>query len=210
MEPISICRATAGLPAAGLSGLGCAVGEPPRARGPTLLAWLLAWLLTLVPLAGPAQQLARESAVKAAFLYKFGSFVEWPAGTFQAPAAPFVIGIYGDDAVATELEQITQGRDIEGHPVTVQRLKEGDELAPLHILFVGGQREGRIREVLSAVRGPVLTVTEGTVGTRPGAVLFFMQEQGRVRFGASLPAAGARGLKLSAKLLAVAQQVEGR
>jgi hypothetical protein len=153
---------------------------------------------------------ARESAIKAAFLYKFGSFVEWPPGVFRSATAPFLIGVYGDDAVAAELEQITQGRDIEGHPVVVQRLRESEEMAPLHVLYAGGPREARAREVLAAVRGPVLTVADGAIGGRPGPVLYFTQEQGRVRFCASLPAAAARSLKLSAKLLAVAQMVEGR
>jgi hypothetical protein len=153
---------------------------------------------------------ARESAIKAAFLYKFGSFVEWPPGVFRSATAPFLIGVFGDEAVAAELEQITQGRDIEGHPVVVQRLKETEELAPLHVLYAGGSRETRARDALAAARGPVLTVADGPIGGRPGPVLYFTQEQGRVRFSASLPAAAARGLKLSAKLLAVAQQVEGR
>jgi hypothetical protein len=153
---------------------------------------------------------ARESAVKAAFLYKFGSFVEWPAGTFRSPGAPFVIGVHGDDAVAAELEQITRGRAVEGHPVTVQRVRDGDDLTGLHILFAGGARESRARELLAQARGPVLTVADSALGGRPGAVLQFTREEGRVRFAASLDAAAARGLKLSSKLLVVAQSVEGR
>lgn len=152
--------------------------------------------------------LARESAVKAAFLYKFGSFVEWPAGTFRSPQSPFVIAVYGDDAVASELEQITQGRDVDGRPVEVQRVRSVEELRGVHLLFVGGARESRAREILEAVRGPVLTVANAPLGGRAAPVLHFSEEQGRVRFGASLPAAQARGLKLSAKLLAVAQHVE--
>jgi hypothetical protein len=151
--------------------------------------------------------LARESAVKAAFLYKFGSFVEWPAGSFRTPASPLVIGVWGDDAVASELEQITQGRDIDGRPVAVQRVRDAEDAGDLHILFAGGARESRAREVLGAVRGPVLTVANGPAGGR--AVLYFSEEQGRVRFSASLAAAATRGLRLSARLLAVAQHVEG-
>jgi hypothetical protein len=182
------------------------VARPPgRPRRLALLAWLLASATSLAH-----AQAARESAVKAAFLYKFGSFVEWPAASFRTASAPFVIGIFGDEAVALELEQIAHGRDIDGHPVSVQRVRDSDETAALHILFAGGPREGRIRDLLAATRGPVLTVTEGSVGARPGAVLFFLQDEGRVRFGASLTAASARGLKLSARLLAVAQMVEGR
>lgn len=207
MEPTRTCPAPAGLPMAGRSAF-AAAGRATAAWGArpswlALLAWLLVWSPGLVH-----AQAARESAVKAAFLYKFGSFVEWPTASFRATSAPFVIGIYADDAVASELEQITRGRDIDGHPVTVQRVRDSDETSPPHILYAGGAREGRVRELLAAVRGPVLTVTDGPTG--PGAVLFFLRDEGRVRFGASLPAAAARGLKLSARLLAVAQVVEGR
>lgn len=152
---------------------------------------------------------ARESAVKAAFLYRFGSFVEWPVGAFRSPDAPFVIGVFGDEAVASELEQLTQGRAIGSHPVTVRRVHDSADLRNLHILFVGGQREQRAREMVEAVRGPVLTVADSPIGGEPGPVLYFTRDAGRVRFGASLPAASARGIKLNAKLLAVAQQVEG-
>nr|WP_283254454.1 YfiR family protein [Ramlibacter paludis] len=153
---------------------------------------------------------ARESAVKAAYLYKFGSFVEWPPGTFRGPEDPLVIGVWGDDAVASELDQLARGRSIEGHPVKVLRLREAEDANPLHILFAGGPREGRIRDVLAAVRGPVLTVADVPVGGNPGPVLHFTRDDGRVRFNASVSAAAARNLKLSAKLLAVALQVESR
>ena len=182
----------------------------PRRLLPALLG---AWLLTAAWAAhGQAQGLGRlrDSAVKAAFLYKFGSFVEWPAGTFRSPGARFVIGVYGDDAVASELEQITEGREVEGHPVRVLRVRHNDDLAAVQILFAGGPRAGRARELLAAAHGPVLTVADGPIGGEPGPVLSFTEEEGRVRFVASLPAAAARGLKLSSRLLAVAQQVEGR
>ncbi|QJW83406.1 YfiR family protein [Ramlibacter terrae] len=171
-----------------------------------------AGLLLFAMAAAIAQNLglARASAVKAAFLYKFGSFVEWPAGAFRGPADPLVIGVFGDDAVAAELEQITQGRRIDNHPVQVRRVREADDVGALHILFVGGARDVRAREVLAAARGPVLTVAEAAGAGRTAPVLHFTEEEGRVRFGASLTAAAARGLKLSAKLLAVAQEVEGR
>jgi hypothetical protein len=153
--------------------------------------------------------LASESAVKAAFIYKFGGFVEWPAGAFRAPDDPLVIGVFGDDGIASELEQLTRGRFIDRHPVKVVRVREADELMPLHVLYAGGPRESRVREVLASVRGPVLTVTDGPVGGNPGPVLYFTEEDGRVRFHASITAAAAHNLKLSARLLAVAQQVEG-
>jgi hypothetical protein len=179
-----------------------------------LLLLLAAPCLALAAGAALAQSqelgLARASAVKAAFLYKFGTFVEWPPGAFESAAAPLVIGVYGDEAVAADLEQVTAGREVDGHPVRVRRIREFDDLPRLHILFAGGARESRVREVLAAARGPVLTVSDGSSGERLGAVLYFVQQEGRVRFGASPEAATARGLRLSAKLLAVAFEVEGR
>ena len=166
--------------------------------------------LLVLPARAQPLGLARESAVKAAYLYKFGSFVEWPEGSFRGATDPFLIGVYGDDGVASELEQMARGRSIEGHPVVVQRVRDADDLNALHLLFVGGPRESRIRELLAAARGPVLTVADGPVGGQPGPVLYFTQADGRVRFHASLAAAAARNLRLSAKLLAVAAQVEGR
>jgi len=163
-----------------------------------------------VPALAQPLGLAQASAVKAAFLYKFGSFVEWPPGSFRDTRDPFMIGVYGDDAVASELERLASGRSIEGHPVSVQRVRDSDDVNGLHLLFAGGPRESRIRELLNATRGPVLTVADGPVGGQPGPVLYFSLEEGRVRFNASMAAAAAHNIKLSAKLLAVAQQVEGR
>lgn len=183
---------------------GGAVARAVRALGAGLLLFAMA--------AAIAQNigLARASAVKAAFLYRFGSFVEWPAGAFRGPNEALVIGVFGDEAVAAELEQITQGRRIETHPVVVRRVRDADDVGALHILFVGGPRDVRARDVMAAARGPVLTVGESSGGGRTAPVLHFTEVEGRVRFSASLTVAAARGLKLSAKLLAVAQEVEGR
>lgn len=157
-----------------------------------------------------AQGTARESAVKAAFLYKFGGFVEWPAGSFSRPDDPMVIAVLANDAVAADLEQIVASRPVEGRPVAVRRVREGDPLAGVHVLMVGGNREGRLREAAAAAPGPVLVVAEFDGALYRGAVLNFVVDGGRVRFAASLSAAEQRGLRLSARLLAVAQSVEGR
>jgi hypothetical protein len=172
-------------------------------------AAFVALLAVLGTAAGQGLGLARESAVKAAFLYKFGNFVEWPADAFASPAAPLVIGVFGDEPVAAELEQITRGRTVQGRPVVVRRIRATDEIPQVHILFAGGARAAAVRELLAATRGPVLTVAD-VAGATAEAVLHFSQEDGRVRFEASLTAAKARGIRLGARLLEVAQAVEGR
>ena len=151
----------------------------------------------------------RESAVKAAFLYKFSAFVDWPAGTFQRRDQPLVIGVSGAEAVADDLEQLLAARR-DARPVLVRRVQEGASTKGVHILFLGARREPRLREAIDAAEGPVLIVTEQPGAMQLGSVLNFSSEAGRVRFSASLISAEARNLKLSSRLLALAQAVEGR
>jgi hypothetical protein len=175
--------------------------------------WLLlacAWHGLLSPALAQAPGGASESAVKAAFLYKIAGFVDWPAGTFQRGDDPLVIAVTGNEAVAADLDQIAGGRRLEGRPVVVRRLREGEGAVGVHVLLIGASREARVRDLAASVPGPVLVVTEQPNGHRLGAVLNFVLDGGRVRFTVSLPAADARGLRLSARLLAVAQAVEGR
>jgi hypothetical protein len=183
-------------------------------RARSLLRAVLAVTLALGSLLGlagsaPAQPAARESAVKAAFLYKFSAFVEWPASTFGRPGQPLLIGVSGDEDVAADLEQLVASRS-EDRPVTVRRIPEGAPVEGVHIVFLARRREERLREAIEAVKGAALVVTEQPGALQLGSVLNFSAEAGRVRFAASLTSAEARGLKLSSRLLAVAQSVEGR
>lgn len=153
---------------------------------------------------------ARESAVKAAFLSKFAGFVEWPAGTLAQPDEPLVIGVVGNDEVASDLQQIAAVRTGELRPISVRKLPDAGGWSGIHVLFIGAGRDARVRDILGQVRGPVLVVSEQEDGLRLGAALNFAVEGGRVRFTASTAAAEARGLRLSARLLALAQSVDGR
>jgi hypothetical protein len=183
-------------------------------RGPGLcLAAAVCWCqLVLGPGTAQAQstQAQRESTVKAAFLYKFASFVDWPAGTFARADEPLVIGVADDGLVASDLEQLVAGRSVDGHPVVARRVRDVGSMGGVNILFLGYQREGRLREALAAAAGPVLVVTTQEGALRLGSVINFSAEGGRVRFSVSLAAAEQRSLKLSARLLTVAQAVEGR
>src|SRR5438034_9980654 len=78
---------------------------------------------------------ADEYRVKAAFLYKFGSYIEWPDRRFARPDSPLAIGVMGANALADELAQIVAGRSVNGRAVQVRKLRPGDPIAGLHILF---------------------------------------------------------------------------
>ncbi|MDB5868578.1 MAG: hypothetical protein JWP96_910 [Polaromonas sp.] len=179
---------------------------------PRLYLYAALWLAPLWLAAPASAQPAlaqRESAVKAAFLFKFGAFVDWPAGMFKRPDEPLVIGIAGDEAVATDLEQLAAGRTLAGRPVKTVRLNGADVSPDVHVLFLGYQRGPRLREAITSVSGPVLVVTDQAGALQLGSLINFSTVAGRIRFSVSLAAAEARSLKLSSRLLAVAQAVEG-
>jgi len=151
---------------------------------------------------------ASELRVKAAYLYKFGAFVEWPAQTFSAADAPVVIGVLGADGLADELATLVGGRSLQGRPIGVRRLRAGEGLAGVHMMFIGPQATGTGGGLLAAARGlHVLTVTDEPPSEVPRGMINFVSDNGRVRFDVCLKAAQQAGLVISARLLAVARRV---
>ena len=151
---------------------------------------------------------ASEAQVKAAFLYKFGGFIEWPAAAFSRADSAFVIGVLGAEGAAAELERVVAGRNIQGRSVAVHRLKRGDSLAGLHLLFVGQSESGRLAEILAAAKGqPLLVVTETEDALARGSMINFITVEDKVRFDVALPQAERGQLRISSRLLAVARKV---
>jgi hypothetical protein len=144
-----------------------------------------------------------ERGVKAAFLYKFLGYVEYPQD-----AGPLVVGVLGADDIGAELARITTGRNVGGRPITVRMLHENDSLAGLHMLFVGADAGRGGAMLRGAQQQGVLTVTETDNGLQQGSVINFRLVEDRVRFEVSLPAAEKSGLKLSSRLLSVAYHVQ--
>ncbi|TFZ00525.1 YfiR family protein [Ramlibacter henchirensis] len=187
--------------------------RPHMRLPPPWRLWLLlacAWHGLLYAAAPAPAAAPGESVLKAAFLYRIAGLVEWPPGTFERQDDPLVVAVAGHEAVAAELEQIAAGRTLDGRPIVVRRVREGEPIAGAHVLMIGATGETRVRELAASATGPVLVVTEQENGHRLGGILNFTSDGDRVRFTASLPVADARGVRLSARLLAVAQSVEGR
>jgi hypothetical protein len=150
-----------------------------------------------------------EQRVKAAFLFKFGGYVEWPERVFPRGDSPLVIGVAGADVLAEELSRITSGRTMNGRPVTVRRIRSVEQAASVHVLFISRSEAGRLGELLPMTQAqPVLTVTETEKGLAQGSVINFVVADNRVRFEVSLGAANRNGLRIGAPLLAVAQRVQ--
>jgi hypothetical protein len=151
---------------------------------------------------------AAEYKVKAAFLFKFAGYVEWPPEVFEAPDAAFVIGVIGADALGDQLAQIVAGRSIGGRPVAVRTLRRGEPVSGLHILFIGRSNGGRPLDVLASAKGrPVLTVTESEDAFALGSMINFVIVEDKVRFDVAPREAELANLKVSARLLSVARKV---
>jgi hypothetical protein len=169
----------------------------------------LAALLFAVATAVVAQE-ATEQQVKAAFLYRFAGYVEWPEAAFPQADSPLVIGVLGDEELAAAAEQAVAGRSVNGRRVTARRVKPGEALAGVHILFVGRAERGRLAQLAQgAAAQAVLVVTESDGALAQGSVINFVVADRRVRFEISLLSAERSRLKLSSRLLAVAAQVHG-
>jgi hypothetical protein len=149
-----------------------------------------------------------ERKVKAAFLYKFLGYTEFPASAFVDPAAPVTIGVVGADELAAELSRIVNGRSIQTRSIAVKVFREGEAPTGVHLLFVGGSDSARVRSVLkSAEPAPMLLVSEAENGLQQGSIINFKIVDERVRFDVSLEAADKHSIKLSSRLLTVANQV---
>ena len=173
-----------------------------------LLLVLAAAALGVAAGAGAQEREAQEHEVKAAFLFKFPAFVEWPAK--PPPGTPFVIAVVGAPQVAAELRSLARGRTHEGRPIEVREAEGGQ--AGAHLVFVGREAAARLPALARALAGaPVLLVSEAPGALEQGSMINFnVSEDGRVRFDVALDSAEAARLRISARLLAVARQVRGK
>jgi hypothetical protein len=153
---------------------------------------------------------ALERRVKAAFLYKFLGYADFPASAFADVASPVTIGVVGSDEMAAELARVVAGRQVRGRQIAVRTLREGDP-AQVHLLFVAGSDSARtariLRSALSTSPAALLPVTECELGLQYGSVINFRIIEERVRFDVSLDSAERNNVKLSSRLLTVANRV---
>jgi hypothetical protein len=159
-------------------------------------------------LAADAGAETMATAVKAAYLSKFADYVEWPSSAQPQPGEPFTIGVIGENELAAELDRQLAGRSNGDHPIVVRLIRPNDSLAGVQILFIGLRKEA-LRPYIETLRAQsILTVTEAEGALGAGSVVNFVLVDNHLRFEISLDAAERRGLRLSSRLLAVAQQVQ--
>ena len=148
-------------------------------------------------------------AVKAAYLFRFAQYVEWP----PSPSAdtPFVIAISGAEEVAVHLERLSPEMTVSGRRVLVRRVTRVQDLDGVHMLFIDASAFSRTRALRAhAAARPILIVTENQEGIDGGAVINFIEVNRNLRFEISLIAADRSGLRINSALLSVAARVERR
>jgi hypothetical protein len=165
-----------------------------RARALALLALLIPGMLS----AGPVD----EYEVKAAFIYNFTKFIEWPKNDFDA----FNICILGEDPFGPSIDQLVKGKVANGKALQIRRLKDASEAKQCQIVYVRAEEKGKATQLVEAVRKtPVLTVGEQSNFGKIGGLVYLTMTDERVAFGINAAAADAAGLKVSAKLLSLAK-----
>jgi hypothetical protein len=153
-----------------------------------------------------------EYEVKAAFLYNFIKFVEWPASAFEGKNSPIVIGVLGSDpfldtsSATNYLEDAIAGKTIEDRRIVVLHLERASDLSSCQLLFVSPSEKNHLKEILQRLRGKhVLTVSETENFCEQGGIINFIRQPGKVRFEINPLMAEEGHLKINSRLLNVAK-----
>jgi len=173
------------------------LGNPIR----LLLGGLVATVAVSWPLPSAAQELNREYPIKAAYLYNFGRYVRWPAGSFRNNGR-FIVGVLGADPFGGSLSTIAANKKVDGRNMTVRRFASLDEYTPCHILFIARSidpKEQR-KAIKTLGKSPVLLVGETPGFAEWGGVINFFVQANKIRFEINRDAERRAQLHISAQL----------
>jgi len=158
--------------------------------------------------ASPANAVTQEYDLKAAFLFNFAEFVEWPAEAFADASSPFTIGILGDDPFGRSLEEIVTNETVRNRKLVVRRFQSVEQVDSCQILFISSSETKRLDHIFAALgRRSILTVGETKEFTARSGIIAFDVSQRRLRLRINLAASTDAGLTISSKLLRQAEIV---
>jgi YfiR/HmsC-like len=156
--------------------------------------------------AGRAPAGSLEYEIKAAFLYNFAKFIQWPPHVFASSDAPLTLCVLGSDPFGPTLDDTVRAEHVEGRPIAVARPGDPGAAAGCHIVFVSSSEEARFAGILSRLdRRVILTVGEGPSFLAAGGHVSFFLEGNHVRFAVNTAALRECDLQVSSKLLRVAR-----
>jgi hypothetical protein len=181
-----------------------------RGSRPDTVCSLLLLLFLILPGNLSANSTAEEYSVKAAFLFHFAQFVEWPPETFKDAGTPLVYCTIGEDPFHGALDASLSGKMIGARPFQVRHVKQTNELQGCHVVFIGEKEKKLLPAVLELLkRNPILIVGESEHFVQDGGTIGFYLEENKIRFEINLEAAEKAKLKISSRLLTLAKTVVG-
>jgi YfiR/HmsC-like len=182
-----------------------AASARPGRRAPCRLVVGAALAVTLLmPLVGGAQDVTAP-ALKAAFVYNFVRFTEWPS---PLPASePFVLCVLGDDAVGDALARVVEGREVAGRRMTVLLVAASASKDSCRVLYVSGTKTTEVVRVVAGLRdAPVLTISDDVGFTDAGGMAQLFFERGQLRFSIKVETVKRARLQMSSRLLVLARK----
>lgn len=160
-------------------------------------------------LAAPAAHAVGVNETKSEMLWNIAKFVQWPEASLAGSKGQIVFTILGEDDLAAELANLLSAKTINGKPVFVRFARRAQDARGSQILYVASSETEHMNAVLMEVAGaPVLTVADTPAFTAHGGMVGFAEDTGKVRFEINLGHAERSGLRISAKLLALARVVD--
>lgn len=173
-----------------------------------VLAAVLLCASLLAGVSAQASSSVKEAQIKAAFLYNFTKFVEWPEASLGAPSDVFVVGLFGDSTLLPMLEATVKGRQVNGRKILVKRVVTAAELSAVHMLFVEESEETRFGNVWAKVPDSnVLLVGESPSFLASGGCIRLLLDEQRLRFEINVSSAERAHLRISSQLQSLAVAV---
>lgn len=158
---------------------------------------------------GQSREAPTEYQVKAAFVFNFAKFVEWPQAESTNGTAPIVVGILGEDPFGAELDRIVNDRQVNGRPLRLKRFVSLSEVNDCHMLFISSSEKQRLQTIFDSLQSKgILTIGDSENFAKEGGMINFVLEKGKVRFQINIDAAERAGIKLSSQLLKLAHIVK--
>jgi hypothetical protein len=148
----------------------------------------------------------REYQIKAAFLFNFTQFVEWPAASFATDQSPLIIGVLGENPFGSFLEETVSGEKVNGHPLIVQYYKNIEDIKQCHILFINTSEVNKLKQVIGSLKGKnILTVSDASNFLQEGGMIRFFTKNNKIQLQINLEATKTANLLISSKLLRLAE-----
>ncbi len=151
-----------------------------------------------------------EYQVKAAFIYNFTRFIDWPPETFTGASGPFIIQVLGDNQFSSYINDIVKGEKLGGRAIIVQRINSVEEIHQCNILFISASNASEVKDLLPDLnRRRILTVSDASNFAKWGGIIRFFKEGNNLRLQINIDEAKASKLNISSKLLSLSSIYRG-